>query len=678
MKITAKLAYSQLKINRSRTRWTLLAIALSTSLTTAVCSFVASGNHMLVNFLGKDYGLYGGSYIVLLLIPAVIFGILVAAMSVTVISNVFRISAQERLTQFGIMKCTGATQKQITDTVMYESAWLCTIGIPVGLLLGLLLAFGGIQVANHYLGDLEALAHVMINEINLTLQFILSWQAVLVSAIFSFLIVLYSAWRPAHKAAKVSAIECIQGTQEINAKARQLRENRLVRRFFGFEGILADKNLKRNHRNFRATVASLSVGVILFVSLGGLQNQAAAIMDFMKPGNDATVISEYISGYSRKVNDKTGEIETIYLHPIDGAMGNYVTQRLEEFENTSILGIGNDGETYRTVLPRNLVSAKMQKAYQEEEESWGENASKEIGTTKDSYEFPVEIIILDQKNYEKLCEKAQVPVGSAILLNHYSYNDFGHKVNLQPFESSIGDIQLFKADGSTLDIAIQGSLTQDEIPSEFFYPNTNPVRLVVEDAMVRGFDWYGSPADIAGFMEYSNQVLAEVFKSTEDASYMEDGFSTRVYKMDEYIKVMNIAISLTSVFMYSFAGLLMLIGLTNVISTLSTNVRMRAKEFAVLKSVGMTPDGLRQMLNYESILCSLKALAYGVPVGIIVTILINLPIRTAFPIPYRLPWLSLFLCVLVVFFVTWGITRYAAHKLENQNLIESIRIESGR
>ncbi|NLD10968.1 MAG: FtsX-like permease family protein [Clostridiales bacterium] len=89
----------------------------------------------------------------------------------------------------------------------------------------------------------------------------------------------------------------------------------------------------------------------------------------------------------------------------------------------------------------------------------------------------------------------------------------------------------------------------------------------------------------------------------------------------------------------------------------------------------MTPESLRSMLNYESILCSLKALAIGIPVGLAITVAINLPIRSMFPVSYTLPWLSLILCVLVVFLITWDTVRYAVHKLDRQNIIETIRSE---
>lgn len=668
MKITAKLAYSQLKINQSRTLWTILAIVLSTSLTMAICSIIASGNEMIVHFLGEDYGDYGGAYLLLMLIPAIILGFLIFAMSVTVISNVFRISAQERVNQFGIMKCTGATQRQITETVMYESIWLCIIGIPLGIVSGQLLAFGAICVINHYTNELQELAHMMMREITLSMKFVFSVPATLISVLLCILTVLYSAWRPAHRAAKISAIECIRPNATTNIAKKQLRENQLVKRIFGFEGTLADKNLKRNHGNFRATLISLSVGVILFVSLGGLEKQASAIQDILSLNIDETVIAGYACGRDEGVNEKTGRRETIYLRPIDSQLGEQVTKRLEEYEDIDIFGMGNNRDIYFTVLSAEQVTYQMQQIYESPEES----------SEPEGFEYDVELVTLDQENYEKLCEQANVPVGSTILLNQYSYNDFGNEVKLEPFTSAIHNMELRKADGSITNVPIQGTLTAEQMPKELFYVNTNPIRLLVAEASVGEYTWYAAPEDIDAFMKYSNQVLTEEFPSHTQNSYDQEGFNTRVYKTDEYMQVMNIAISLVAVFMYSFVVLLVLIGLTNVISTLSANVMMRAREFAVLKSVGMTPESMRRMLHYESILCSAKALIYGIPIGVIITILINLPIRSLLPIPYELPLAAIIICALVVFILTLAVTRYAAHKLRKQNIIEAIRAESGR
>ena len=94
MKITAQLALSQMKVNKKRTIAGIFAIALATSLITTVMCFVTSANKMLTDFLGLDYGEYGGAYSLMLAIPALLLGLLIAAMSITVISNIFSATCQ--------------------------------------------------------------------------------------------------------------------------------------------------------------------------------------------------------------------------------------------------------------------------------------------------------------------------------------------------------------------------------------------------------------------------------------------------------------------------------------------------------------------------------------------------------------------------------------------------------
>ena len=469
---------------------------------------------------------------------------------------------------------------------------------------------------------------------------------------------------PAHKAAKVSAIDCIRGEGSVKIDRKQVRTSKLINKYFGFEGTLAAKNIKRSRRNFRATVISLSVGVILFVSLGGLSKQAQGIEDTLFPDSKYTVIAEYTSDYSAEINEETGKKETIYFNPIDSELGNELTLKLKEYDKSDILGMGGDLNTYYTVMPREYLTSPMVEALEQE------------GLPLD--ELRVEIIVVDNVHYEELCKKANAPVGSTLLLNHYQYNDFGTEVEVEPFTRDIKEIDIIKGDGSKQSVQIGGILEPVDAPAEFFYPNIRQVRLIMQKAMVRSYDWYTAPADIDGYMKFADQLLSQKFPTGEDASYMEDGFNTRVYRSEEYIKVMNIAVALVSVFMYSFVVLLMVIGLTNVISTLSTNVMMRAKEFAVLKSVGMTSQGLKRMLTFKSILCSMKALLYGLPIGIAVTFFVNLPIRVMLPIPFEMPWLAMTLCIIAVLLITLGTTGYAAHKLKNQNIIETIRCESGR
>ncbi len=669
MRITAKLAYSQLKGNCSRTVFSLIAIVLSTGLTTTICNFIASCNARMIDLLGADYGDYKVGFTSMLLIPVVLFGILIAAMSITVISNVFRVSARERIAQFGVLKCVGATQKQILSTVMYEGIFLSTVGIPLGVLLGHGITFVGIGVMNHFLDELNALANMMMKKIDFSIYYVFSWKMVAISILFSLVIVMYSAWKPAHKIARCPAISCIRDTDETKTDDRAYRSNHWVKKLFGFGGVLADKNLKRNSRNFRATMISLSVGVILFVSLGGLSGQANGIQNYMSNMIDhgSTMIADYISDYSQETSEITKRNKVTYYHPLYVDDSDRIKKKLQAFESMDIFSVGTDMDSYYVKASDKILDQNLQEELQNEKVHHGSYLGNSM------YELPVEVIVMDSDNYAKLCKLANVQVGSNILLNHYQYNDNGYERDIMPLKENVESLELLDADDKTKNIKIDAVIKQKDIPKELRYPNTNPIRLVVQDAPVRGFSWECTPTDEEGFINFSNQVFKEEFGVTGNDSYMENGFVTRAYRTDDYVKVMNIVIVLATIFMYGFSILLMMIGLTNVISTLSTNVMMRAREFAVLKSVGMTSEGLRHMLTYEGILCSIKALFIGIPIGICITILINIPIRSMFPVPYKTPWIALAGCVILVFLISILTIRCALYYLRKQNIIETIR-----
>lgn len=203
--------------------------------------------------------------------------------------------------------------------------------------------------------------------------------------------------------------------------------------------------------------------------------------------------------------------------------------------------------------------------------------------------------------------------------------------------------------------------------------NENPVRLIVPEAELRFYDWYCQPEDELGYVQYARTVAEEFFPTYTDDSYAKEGFTVRISREDTMVRVLNIAIVLAEIIIYGFIGVLLLIGLVSVISTLTTSVMIRAREFAVLKSVGMTTAGLRKMLVAESILCTLKAMVWGVPLGILIPYVINLVIRQALPIMYEVPWVLLLSSIVGIFLLILAVTFCAIHKLKKQNIMESIR-----
>lgn len=275
MKITAQLALSQMKVNKKRTIAGIFAIALATSLITTVMCFVTSANKMLTDFLGSDYGEYGGAYSLMLAIPALLLGLLIAAMSITVISNIFSASANKRIQEFGILKCVGATGRQIRASVIYESLWLSLTAIPLGLIAGTILGYISVKFTGHFISDInDAAKEIIMRPFTFSLPFHISVWTYLFAGVFSFCIVLFSAYRPAKKVGKFTAIQCVKGIGAGTVLKEIQVKDSFIQKIFGCESAIAYKNMKRNKYGYKATIRALSLGILLFLLTGGLSGQA--------------------------------------------------------------------------------------------------------------------------------------------------------------------------------------------------------------------------------------------------------------------------------------------------------------------------------------------------------------------------------------------------------------------
>ena len=223
------------------------------------------------------------------------------------------------------------------------------------------------------------------------------------------------------------------------------------------------------------------------------------------------------------------------------------------------------------------------------------------------------------------------------------------------------------------DVEIGGMLSGEEVPKEFMYPNVRPVRLILPFEEVRGYNWMTSPQDEEGYMAYAKDILKKYFPQG-DLDYGEAGFVCRVFGTQDYSKIMNIAVVIAFFFLYGFVLLLGLIGILNVMSTEMFQIRMRAREFAVLQSIGMTPDELDRMLYLESVFCAGKALVTGLPAGMILVFLMKYCVQKLLPFPFHMPWVTITVVILVSFASMWGTMQVSMYSLRNQNLIETIRM----
>ena len=663
MKLTAKLAYSQLIINRRRTLWTLIGILMSTAMITATYSFAASGDAMFIELLGGHY--YDDHrFTTTLNSLAAILSLIVIAVSVVVVSNAFRVSAGERTRQFGILKSVGATKRQIRETVVYEGVLLSLVGIPLGIILGFIVKFIGIQIANHFLLILGTL-----NEVDFVLPFVVSWQVILISIFVSFVTVILSAWLPASKAAKISAINAIRGSGEIKIRAKKLRSSWLVQKLFGFEGTLASKSLKRNRRNFRATVISIAISIMLFIAASSISMQINRVADMFWPDIDAAVISMYqglwVTHFDVESQEYRGSLTTINQNT-----ANTITEQLREFPDTTVFGVGGDNSLHIAWVPKEMLTPDMR-------ELSGDRRGYHY---QDQYRFDTVLIIMDPEHYAELSRRAGVPYGSNILINHFRHYDRekGRWYEIVPYLFDYQTLLIAERSGwdrdtEPFELPLHGELRVTDVPNEVLsIMQPFAVNIIVPEVETNRYYWFINPPDNSAFIEHATGILHTLFPPDG-----ETGVRIRIIDLHAEAEVTHNIGRIVMVFVYGFAAMLIIIGLTNVISTISTNVRSRAREFAVLKSVGMDDRGLSRMLNFESIFCSIRALIIGLPLGILVSLLIHRAIMDTAYFPYEFPWQAVLQCIIGVFVITWVIMRYSVIKLRGKNIIETIRSESG-
>jgi putative ABC transport system permease protein len=287
--------------------------------------------------------------------------------------------------------------------------------------------------------------------------------------------------------------------------------------------------------------------------------------------------------------------------------------------------------------------------------------------------FNITLLTVDAESYAELCRLAGVPLGSNILINHARTRNDGNWVGFAPLVFSAQTLQMQNHDGYTVYLPLHGELRGVDVPNEIIHASMSYIVIIVPEVNAHYYFWSVQTSDPHNFAEYARGFFRDMIPPCDDVPSMAHVFD-RAAEDNAVRSLFNTIM----VAMHGFIGMLTLIALTNVISTISTNVRSRSREFAILQSVGMTHGGLKNMLNLESILCSAKSLIYGIPLGVGVSYLMYLLLMESVWFPYELPWLAIIQCVIAVFAITWLTMRFAVSRLRGNNIVESIRAESGR
>lgn len=554
--------------------------------------------------------------------------IIIIVTSVFCIRNSFAISITEKMKQYGMLSSIGATSKQIRKNVFYEAMILGIIGIPLGVLSGIFASFVLIKVVGNILK--ESLFGVEI-------QFAISGIAVVISVILSLLTIYLSARSSAKKASKISPIEAIRSSQDIKIRSKKIKSPKMIKKIFGMGGTIAYKTLKRNKKKYRTTVISIVVSISIFI----------AMSSFIGYAFKASGIYYENSNYNLIVRGRT---KADYLKFRELAQNTKIDRY--SIENSTSICIPASQVLYGEVQKEQRKGMEQESLSEEEEiigiKSVGEEEYKKylakLGLREE--EMQDKAILMDT-----LTRKIQNDKGKNV---YKTYREFDYKKGDQ-ITGKIND-----KDGKIITIEI-GKVTDEQVMNE----ESIPYLVVSEKWMEENLDVY----------TYTNLFIdtKQADALVEDLKEAYDKEGEKIINLEEGVRSERAMWLVISIFLYGFITVISLIGITNIFNTITTNMSLRSKEFAMLKAVGMTQREFKKMIRLESFFYGMKSLCIGIPIGVILSYIIYKAFAEGADMGFEFPVTGVFISIIAVLTLIGVIMHYSLKKTNKQNLIETIR-----
>lgn len=579
-------------------------------------------NHELLRW--EIFAFSDSTITMLYTVCGIVIGIIMIT-SIFCIRNSFAISTLEKMKMYGMLASVGATKKQIKRSVIREGFILGLIGIPIGILSGIFADAVLIKIVNLIIGP-----ELFQTEAGIVTK--ISFLSILLAIILGFVVIYFSASSSARKASKVSPIDNLRSTNEIKLTKKNLKTPKIIPRVFKTGGVIAYKNLKRSKKKYRTTVISLTVSIFVFIAMNTFLNEA-----FIKN-------EEYYT---------------------DLKYNYYILAN----------SVGNDIDD--TKLKNILKLDKVDKAYllYETRESFIIDDLSHVINIQDGREYTNGIamspIILDDKTFKTYAKLIGADYNyvkdKGIIYNKYRYYDEKNNKyhDTERYSYKKGDI-------------IKGRLSYDS--DEYLNITVGAVTLTppygLENTYYNG-GYIILNKDYTEFDCYLDKILIE---SSEP-----DKLDISLNKLDPTLNTTNIASLvknqksmnlIVSIFLYGFITVITLIGVTNIFNTITSNMELRSKEFAILKSIGMTKTEFNRMINLETLFYSFKSLIYGITLGLIGSYLIHKAFEETIESAFVIPINAIIISIIFVLLIVYIIMRYSIAKINKQNTIETIRNEN--
>ncbi len=632
-------------------------------------------NDELLMFYGAT--IHADVLVVLMTIALIVIG-LIAFGAYGLIHNAFSISISERTKQFGLLSSVGATKKQLRRMVIFEALVISAIAIPLGLILGL----AGMSVTFRIIGsNFASLMHV---PFSITLK--VTPAALIAAVIMTVAIVLVSAWGPAEIATKLSAIDAIRQNKDIRNTRSLRRTPRITAKLFGLPGIMASKHFRCNKKRRRATIMSLFMSVVLFISASSFTMYLVEAAEYEYDGSGCDISfmtrenelsgntpDEFLDIVKDTKNVTKAAYAKVYSDVIvidDSCLTADAMKRFEPSEDSThsipFYAVFVNDDEFRTLLKKNglseskfmdpdaplAVASDCKKYYDSIEEEYV-NLDVLSVNEAEGYTTIIDPPVDDDTAWYEMYDTIRIPTDES----GDNYTEIPKKDVTKKAEFNIGAV-----------ISSPPYYAYSDLSLILIYPCSAAERILPERSIQRNSYFVFSV--MSSDHRTSFNELKHLLEENDTTGY------TAIEDHAEDVEAARSVVMIVKVFSYGFIVLISLISAANVFNTITTNVNLRRREFAMLRSVGMSDKSINRMMNYECLLYGLRALMFGFPVSVLLSYVIYRVECDVFAISFHLPWLSVGIAVFSVFAVVFAAMLYSMSKIKKDNPIDALKNEN--
>ena len=563
---------------------------------------------------------------------AAVVALIIILTSVYCIKNSFEISISEKIRQYGMLASIGATKKQIRNSVHLEAAYLGLIGIPVGTVSGLFAAYVLIKISNI----------ILKSSLSVGLIFSTSWWGLLFAIVLGVVTIYFSAAKSARKAGKVSPMEAIRNQNEIKIDKRKIKTPKIISKIWGIGGVISYKNIKRNRKKYRTTTVSIVICVVTFIVTSYFMSMMFKVAGLHVNTDNASIIADVY-----KYDDFT-----------------QLSKSIRGIDNVDDYVIAQESDIWSANVEKTEGLIKMEKM------SYDPSVALE--------DSRLLLCAMDDESFDAYVKENRLmtKTGEGIMINsgYIGFENEDGELQIgegQQYTNKAGETIEFK-DCNEKKYKLKLSDVTDARPMGLI--SLKHVGIVVVK--------YSDIKDIKDIA--INQFAA--YLDTDKDEQVQDDLETVLSGIEcEYdinnckqsVRQSQSLLILLGIFAYGLIAVIALIGITNIINTLGTSMQLRARDFATLRSVGMTSGQFNRMVRLETFFTGVKALIFGIVLGNIGAYLINgynniYGDKVVCPPPIKACLIS----IVVVMTLIYVIIKSSLNNINKRNIIETIKNEN--